>query len=276
MEKEKNSIAFQKQAFAETRRIKERLALEKIMRESLMQISFFTIPTLRQIRSVPELEDALASLSSNTKRKDLLKLFISMYRIGFGIETVSIVWSSGKDKKVGEYPDLLDRAKKICEKNYPIPDRPPIRKVQKATSPEDYGLTPTASYLARANECDEVSNDAITDVLELDEKYGVRLIYDWDSIQRQYWDVPLTDFMKDFRRDRIFKDEGRRWKVIGLSWDTKQDSYCAYFYELVARTAPPERMNDPNDRVAFAFFVNTTIGLKEYNSIANWGIEWED
>ena len=268
--KEKDRILNQERAFAATHREKERLAEEKSMRESLLQISYFTIPTLRKITKVKELRDAVKTLPSETQKKDFLKLFISMYRIGFGIEAVSTAWSTKKDPSIGTYTELLDRAEKILLAKYTIPERPPIRKVRKNSTPATYGLTPTESFLECVEVCDEVSNDAISKVLELEDMYAIRLLTGWNSIQRQYWNVPLTDFMKEFRRDRIFFEGGFYWKVIGLSWDTNHGMYAVYFYKLVDGEKPPTHMNDEGKRIEFSFFVPMTIRGKIYPGIHTW------
>jgi hypothetical protein len=47
-----------------------------------------------------------------TQNVDFLKLFISMYGIGFGLD-IPMQFSSTKDKAIGKFDDLLARAKLI-------------------------------------------------------------------------------------------------------------------------------------------------------------------
>ena len=82
-------------ARAKMLREKELKAEDKLVRNSLNQISYFTIPTLRTIRSPKQLEAALGTLRSMTKKLDFLKLFISMYAIGFGFK-ISLKFPTAK------------------------------------------------------------------------------------------------------------------------------------------------------------------------------------
>ena len=128
--------------------------------------------------------------------------------------------------------------------------------------PSDYGLTMVREWTACCEQFEAKAGDQISKVLELDRDYGVRLDYDWDSIQRQYWDVPLTDLQKEFRRGRVFLDHGDRvlYKVIGLSWDTTRNEYAAY-YHANGLHDPPTRVNDPDQRVEHSFFVSIRVNI---------------
>ena len=88
--------------------------------------------------------------------------------------------------------------------------------------------------------------------------YGIKLLDDWDSIQRQYWDVPLSDLQKEFKRGRTFCDDGENFKVLGLSWDTTRNEYAAYYHEDSASARSPTRVNDPDDHVIHSFFVSNS------------------
>jgi hypothetical protein len=112
MAQEREQTAEQDLARAKTLREEELKAEDKLVRNSLNQISYFTIRTLRTIRSPKRLEAALATLRSMTKKLDFLKLFISMYAIGFGFD-IPLKFSNSKNKAVGSYDDLIARAKHI-------------------------------------------------------------------------------------------------------------------------------------------------------------------
>jgi hypothetical protein len=118
-----------------------------------------------------------------------------------------------------------------------------------------------------------VSNQ-VDDVFELDSKYdGIKLLYNWDSIQRHYWNVPLSDLQKEFTRDRKFMDVDDKviYTVLGLSWDTTKNEYAAYYLADCPLTNRPKRVNDPNDRVKHSFFTSID-GF--YVGIDSWVIEW--
>jgi hypothetical protein len=233
---------------------KELKAEEKVMRNSLNQVSYYSIPTLRTITNHRQLDAALTTLSTMTKKLDFLKLFIQMYGIGFGLDSIPIKFSNAKDKKVGSFDDLIARAKHILEQNFVIPESPKIRKVTQIT-PSEFGLTPVEEWTECCGTYVAKAGDRMAEVLELDRQYGIKLLYDWDSIQRQYWDVPLTSPQKEFRRDRVFREDGEVYRVIGLSWDTKRNEYAAYYHEHNLRK-PPTRVNDPLKRVEHSFFVS--------------------
>jgi hypothetical protein len=270
MSDEKEQMRQQELAYAEMLRDKELKAEAKLLRQSLTQISYFTIPTLRTIKKPQHLDEALATLNSMTKKIDLLKMFISMYAFGFGID-VPIKFSSSKDKTVGTFDDLLRRAKHILAQKFVIPVSPPLRKVAQTSSPLDFGLTLLEEYSECSEKYEVQAGDQISKVLELDRDYGIKLLYDWNSIHRQYWDVPLTNLQKEFKRDRIFREDGVLYKVIGLSWDTVRNEYAAYYYVYESSKTPPTRVNDLSNRVEHSFFVSIPdiyIGINE------WDIEW--
>ena len=70
-------------------------------------------------------------------------------------------------------------------------------------------------------------------------------------------DAPLTELQEEFRRDRVFRDDGQEYKVIGLSrsWDTMRHDYAAYYHKNDCHI-PPTRVNDPSKRVEHSFFVS--------------------
>ena len=152
-----------------------------------------------------------------------------------------------------------------------IPERPPTRKAKQSSSPADFGLTLLPAWTESVAIYDDKVSDQVDKVLELDTSYGVRLLYDWDSIQRQYWDVPLSDLQKEFRRGRKFRDEGTIYVVVGLSWDTTKSEYAAYYYEYIPSEQPPKRVNDPEGRIIHSFF-STVPSI--YNGIDGWDIDW--
>ena len=188
-----------------------------------------------------------------TKKLDFLKLFISMYAIGFGLK-ISLKFSNSKNKAVGTYDDLIARAKHILTQNYTIPDIPPLQKGCQST-PSEFGLTLVNEWTTSCEKYQAKAEDQIVKVLDLDTKYGVKLLYDWDSIQRQYWDEPLTPLQKEFTRDRVFRDDGQEYKVIGISWDTTRHEYAAYYHKNDCHI-PPTRVNDLSKRVEHSFFVS--------------------
>ena len=106
-----------------------------------------------------------------------------MYGIGFGLD-VSMQFSSVKDNAIGKFGDLLARANHILRSKPTISLTPPSRRVKNVTSPEDFGLTLVAEWKEDAETFDRKVKDKTTEVLELAEKYGIRLLYDWDYIQR--------------------------------------------------------------------------------------------
>jgi hypothetical protein len=269
LEQEKEQMRQQERAHAQKLKEREEKAEKKILRESLAQVSYFTIPTLRAIIRPKQLEEALGTLRSMTQRVDFLKLFISMYGIGFGID-IPMQFSSTKNKAIGKYDDLLARANSILTAKHTIPDRPPPRKAKQGSSPADFGLTLLDEYKECLYACDAKVSDQVDEVLELDKMYGIKLLYDWDSIQRQYWDVPLSDLQKEFKRGRTFCDDGENFKVLGLSWDTTRNEYAAYYHEDSASASSPTRVNDPDDHVIHSFFVSSS----SYDGIDSWNFFW--
>jgi hypothetical protein len=246
---------------------KEIRAQAKILRESQEQVSYFSVVyTLQTITTAKKLDAALATIGSAMKKVEFLKLFIKMYAIGFGYD-ISTQFSSTKDKEMGKLTDLLKRAQDILKAKYRIPERPPARKAKQSSSPEDFGLTRLPQWEDCVAQYDVKVGLSVNDVLELENTYGVRLIYDYDSIQRQQWDVPLTPLHKEFRRGRVFREAGSEFEVVGLSWDTKKNEYYAYYHRADCK---PERVNDPEGRVEFSFFVST----ESFEGINDWQLEW--
>ena len=193
-----------------------------------------------------------------------------MYGIGFGLD-VSMQFSSVKDNAIGRFGDLLARANHILRSKPSIPLTPPSRRVKNVTSPEDFGLTLVPEWKEHAETYDRKVKDKTTEVLELTEKYEVRLLYDWDSIQRQYWDIPLSELQKQLRRDRIFREEGKAFKVIGLSWDTDKNEYALLYNEYIQREKAPTHVNDSKNRVEHLFFTSVA---NEIVGIDSWVVEW--
>ena len=249
----------------------KRKAEQKILKQSLNQISYFNIPTLRTIKTFDQLQVALKTFGkSETQKKDFLKLFICMYAIGFG-QDVSIQFSNKKDNTIGTLKDLLERAKDILSLNVLIPNKPPIRGVNQSLSPSDFGLTLLEDYKVCCDNFDLQVDKQISEVLELDNLYGIKLIYDWNSIQRQYWDSPLSILQKEFKRGRLFYEENVLYRVIGLSWDTVRKEYALYYYQHKLRSKGPTHINDPTNRVLHSFFDTTD----SYLGINDWDITWQ-
>ena len=123
MEEEDKLKTEQDLAHARILQNKELKAEENLMRNSLNQVSYYSIPTFRTITNDRQLDAALTTLSTMTKKLDFLKLFIQMYGIGFGLD-VPIKFSNAKDKKVGSFGDLLARSTHILEQNFVIPENP--------------------------------------------------------------------------------------------------------------------------------------------------------
>ena len=257
----------QEEVYAQKLLEKEERAQAKLLRESQEQISYFTIVySFRSLRTTLLLNQALDSLKSNAKKVEFLKLFIRMYAVGFGYP-ISIQFSSVKDPALGKLPDLTKRACEILRLKhlYPIPDRPPARRTKLRTTPADFGLTPLNEWAEFVAECDDRVSEQVESLLELDEKYGMRLLCDWDSLQRQYWNVPLTSLQKEFKRGRQFIEDGFTFTVLGLSWDTARHEYAAYFHNSVST---PTRLND-RGRVDFSFFLSdgTIVGINDWTII---------
>ena len=104
-------------------------------------MSYFTIPTLKTITRSNQLEEALGTLRSMTQKVEFLKLFISMYGIGFGLD-IPMQFSSTKDKAIGKFDDLFARGKVILKAKHRIQKHPPPRKARLSSSPStDFGLT---------------------------------------------------------------------------------------------------------------------------------------
>ena len=196
-----------------------------------------------------------------------------MYGIGFGLD-IPMQFSSTKDKAIGKFDDLLARAKAILNEKHRIPERPTPRKSRQSSSPADFGLTPLPEWDECISKCDAKVSNQVDEVLELDSNYGIKLLYDWDSIQRQYWDVPLSDLQKEFTRGRKFMDMEDKviYTVIGLSWDTTNNEYAVYYQKDCPIANCPKRVDDPNDRVIHSFFTSID-GF--YVGIDSWVIEWK-
>jgi hypothetical protein len=273
LEQEKEQIKQQERTHAQKLKEREEKADKKILRESLNQVSYFTIPTLKTIKSSNQINAALETLRSMTQKVDFLKLFISMYGIGFGLD-IPMQFSSTKDKAIGKFDDLLARAKAILNAKHRIPERPRPRKARQSSSPADFGLTLLPEWYECISKCDAKVSTQVDEVLELDSNYGIKLLYDWDSIQRQYWDVPLSDLQKEFIRGRKFMDMENEviYTVLGLSWDTTKNEYAAYYHEACPLVNCPKRVNDPIDRVIHSFFTSID-GF--YVGIDSWVIEWK-
>ena len=213
-------------------------------------MSYFTIPTLKTITRSNQLVAALETLRSMTQKVDFLKLFISMYGIGFGLD-IPMQFSSTKDKAIGKFDDLLARAKVILNEKHRIPERPRPRKARQSSSPADFGLTHLPQWDEFISKCDAKVSNQVDEVFELDSKYGIKLLYNWDSIQRHYWNIPFSDLQKEFTRDRKFMDVDDKviYTVLGLSWDTTKNEYAAYYHADCPLTNRPKRVNDPRNRV---------------------------
>jgi hypothetical protein len=192
-----------------------------------------------------------------------------MYGIGFGLD-VSIRFSSVKDT-IENFGDLLARDNHILRSKLTILLTPPSRRVKNITSAEDFGLTLVAEWKEHAETYDRKVKDKTAEVLELAEKYGIRLLYDWDSIQRQYWDIPLSELQKQVSRDRIFREEGKDFKVISLSWDTDKNEYALLYHEYIQREKAPTHVNDPKNRVEHSFFTSVA---NEIVGIDSWVVKW--
>ena len=269
---ENEQIRQQELSHAAKLKAKELQAQAKLLRESLNQVSYFTISTLRTIKTATQLDQALSSLKSNTQKTDFLKMFICMWGIGFGLD-ISMQFSSTKDKSVGKLEDLLKRSKAILSSKIQPPDHPPLRKLRKGSSPADFGLTPLAMYEEGREKYTNMITDQVLKVLELDKHYGIKLLYDWNSIQRQYWDVPLSDLQKEFTVGRIFREDGQLFKVVGLSWDSSKNEYALYYHEHNPSELPPTRINDPENRVLFSFFTSIPLVL---DGVDKWIVEWQN
>lgn len=106
--------------------------------------------------------------------------------------------------------------------------RPPARKGRQSSSPANFGMT----LLPEWTECSAIYDDKVSDqlskVLELRQSYGVKLLYDWDSFQRQYWDDSLSYLQRNFTRWRKFRN-GVIYIVLGLS--------CLLSCVLIIRTS---------------------------------------
>jgi hypothetical protein len=100
-----------------------------------------------------------------------------------------------------------------------IPERPRPRKARQSSFPADFGLTLLPQWEEFISKCDAKMSNQVDEVLELDSNYGIKVVYDWDSIQRQYRDVPLSDLQKKFTRGRKFMDMEVKviFTVLGLS-----------------------------------------------------------
>lgn len=249
---------------------KELKADNKILRESLNQISYFTIHTLKSIKTPAQLDKALETLNTVSEKVDLLKNLICMWS-SFGHSDISTQFSKASDKTFGKYGNLLDRVRAILTRKLTIPLRPALRSLKKTLTPEDFGLTPLQTFSDCIVDYDTKVMDQITKVLQLDKDYGIKILFDWNSINRQYWDVPLTELQKKFTVGRIFHEDGKLYKVLGLSWDTDENQYAAYYHLYNRSETPPTRVNDPRGRVETSFF-ETIPDI--YVGIESWDISW--
>jgi len=271
LNQEKELVRRQEEVHHQKLMEKEERAQAKVLRESQEQISYFTIVySFRSLTTIVLLTQALDSLGSVAKKVDFLKLFIKMYAVGFGYP-ISTQFSSVKDPTLGKLNDLFKRACAILRsKNlYPILDRPPARKTKLRATPADFGLTLLTVWDDFVAEYDDNVSEQVQDILDLDSKYGIRLQCDWDSLQRQYWNVPLTPMQKEFTRGRTFvdHDDDDTFTVLGLSWDTDRREYAAYYHEV---DCPPTRFNGPGGRAEFSLFISDG----NLRGINDWKLEW--
>ena len=118
-------------------------------------------------------------------------------------------------------------------------------------------------------EYDDNVSVQVQDILDLDNKYGIRLQCDWDSPPRQYWNVLLTPLQKEFTRGRTIVDhdeDDTNFTVLGLSWDTDRREYAAYYHEIHCSAT---RFNDHGGRVEFSFFLSDG----KLSGINDWELE---
>lgn len=120
-----------------------------------------------------------------------------------------------------------------------IPEEPPIKREIKTKKPEDYGLTSSAEMKRLCDQYEERAYNVGIELVEIDKEYGVRLIFPYDGIPRQYWDKPLTDLQRRFKRGTPFTEivNKKRTKFIsaGLTFDTALDDYVVYNYNANER-----------------------------------------
>jgi hypothetical protein len=265
---EADQVEKQKRFQLEKLKEKELKAENKILRESLSQISYFTIHTLKTIKTAADLDTALDSLKTVYEKVDLLKNLICMWAT-FGHSDISTQFSKADDKTFGKYNNLLDRARAILSRNLTISIRPALRSLKKTLTPEDFGLTPLQTVNEFVVDYDTKLMDQITKVLQLDEDYGIKILFAWNSINRQYWDVSLTELQKKITVGRIFHEDGKLYKVLGLSWDTDENQYAAYYHLYDPSQTPPTLVKDPEDIVETSFFKSVP---DIYAGIESWDI----
>ena len=195
-------------AEVERQRVRKEYWNKKLMKDLLEAVSYFNVPTLRSVKNMKMVDGALASMRSQADKVAFLTQLINMYVKGFNMKQFQRPMSSATDKSVGKYDDLYARVKEILSKRLTIPTTLPIGPIKQFLSPDSYGLTATTLYDELVAKHQQNAVDSTQRIQQIDKDYGVKLMFSWDSIPRNYWDMQLTPLQSLFSRGATFEDDG--------------------------------------------------------------------
>lgn len=241
-------------------REQQELYARKTMKSQLEVVSYFGMPRIREVKTESVLLHIVNNeLKAKSEKMNFLKNFINTYVIGYGFADLYKPFSSVKDKSIGSYDDLLQRALSIVKKQLKPPTSPPVKLVP-LTSPDQFELVATDEYKEALRVSEDGARAAVDRVMSISEKYGVRLQFPWNSLNRPYWHVDLTELQTKFYRGAKFQDfDKRKWTTYvsaGLSYDTEKHDYFLYYYEESLKPAP-KATTDPG--VHFSYFKDSHV-----------------
>jgi len=259
----------QEQAQEEANRMKlkemQDLYARKTMKDQHETFSYFGMPRIREITSETLLRQVVErDIKTKGDKIIFLKNFINTFVIGFGYSHFYKPLSSTKDKSVGTYDDLFERARLIVREKLKPPSSPPVSKLVQLTNPSEFGLKVTDTYKVAVEKCENNLKLALDSIIKIGAQYGVNLLFPWNALNRPYWHQQLTPLQQRFHRDAKFRDveEDTTYVSAGLSYDTKEKDYYLYYYE--DSHSPPKTTSD--SRVHYTPFETTSV-----IGINHWG-----
>ena len=246
----------------------------KTMKDQHETFSYFGMPRIREITSETLLRQVVErDIKTKGDKIIFLKNFINTFVIGFGYSHFYKPLSSTKDKSVGTYDDLFERARLIVREKLKPPSSPPVKLVQ-LTNPSEFGLKVTGTYKVAVEKCENNLKLALDSIIKIGAQYGVNLLFPWNALNRPYWHQQLTPLQQRFHRDAKFRDveedttyvsagltyvsAGLTYVSAGLtyvSYDTKEKDYYLYYYE--DSHSPPKTTSD--SRIHYTPFETTSV-----------------
>jgi len=250
------------QELAVQKKLKEQQELyaRKTMKSQLEVVSYFGMPRIREVKAEATLLDIVNNeMKAKIDKMTFLKNFINTYVIGYGFDELYKPFSSVKDKSIGSYDDLLQRALSIVRMKLKPPTCPPVKLVS-LTGPEQFGLVATEEYKRASRVSEDGARAAVERVMSISERYGVKLQFPWNSLNRPYWHVELTELQMKLYRGAKFQDLDKGvWTTYvsaGLSYDTEAQDYFMYYY---AESLKPVPKTTTDTKVHFSYFKDSHV-----------------